>query len=153
MNRSTKLQHADGCHGQTHDREWDNEMTDTSTSATLYQQLGEGAGIAAVVDTLYRLIMDDESLAPYFATTRLVEQKRHMALFLAAATGGPNGYKGLNLDAAHAGRGITDVDFDKVIAHAATALSEAGVDSETISTVAGALMPLRAQVVTASSAL
>lgn len=128
-------------------------MTDTSTSATLYQRLGEGAGIAAVVDTLYRLIMEDANLAPYFASTRLVEQKRHMALFLAAATGGPNGYKGLDLDAAHAGRGITDADFDRVIGHAATALGEAGVDSETINAVAGALMPLRAQVVTAPSGL
>jgi hemoglobin len=128
-------------------------MTDTSTSATLYQRLGEGAGIAAVVDSLYRLIMDDEKLAPYFATTRLAEQKGHMALFLAAATGGPNGYKGLDLDAAHAGRDITDADFDRVIGHAATALAEAGVDSETIDTVAGALMPLKAKVVTASSAL
>ena len=119
------------------------------TEATLYQQLGEGEGIAVVVDRLYELIMGDETLAPYFAGTRLVEQKRHMALFLAAATGGPNGYKGLDLDAAHAGRGITDADFDRVIGYAATALAGAGVAPETIDEVAGALMPLRAQVVTA----
>ena len=123
-------------------------MTDATT---LYQQLGEGAGIGTVVDRLYELIIGDQTLAPYFATTRLVEQKRHMALFLAAATGGPNGYKGLDLDAAHAGRGIGDEDFDKVIGYAAQALSEAGVAPETIEQVAGALMPLRPQVVTAGA--
>ena len=123
-----------------------------SEAKTLYQQLGEGAGIAGVVDRLYELIMADETLAPYFVETRLAQQKGHMAMFLAAATGGPNSYKGLDLDAAHAGRGITDADFDKVIGHAATALTEAGVDAETIGQVAGALMPLRAQVVTGEAA-
>jgi len=123
-----------------------------SEAKTLYQQLGEGPGIAGVVDRLYELIMADETLSPYFVETRLSQQKGHMAMFLAAATGGPNGYKGLDLDAAHAGRGITDADFDNVIGHAATALTEAGVDAETIGQVAGALMPLRAQVVTGEAA-
>lgn len=123
-----------------------------SEAKTLYQQLGEGAGIAGVVDRLYELIMADETLAPYFVETRLSQQKGHMAMFLAAATGGPNGYKGLDLDAAHAGRGITDADFDKVIGHAATALTEAGVDADTIGEVAGALMPLRSKVVTGEEA-
>ncbi|HEY1104787.1 MAG TPA: group 1 truncated hemoglobin [Agromyces sp.] len=123
-----------------------------SEAKTLYQQLGEGPGIASVVDRLYELIMADETLSPYFVETRLSQQKGHMAMFLAAATGGPNGYKGLDLDAAHAGRGITDADFDNVIGHAATALTEAGVDAETIGQVAGALMPLRAQVVTGEAA-
>ncbi|MDL9978360.1 group I truncated hemoglobin [Microbacterium sp. ASV49] len=118
------------------------------TDKTLYQQLGEGAGIASVVDGLYLRIAGDPTLAPYFTETRMIDQKRHMALFLAAATGGPNGYKGLDMGAAHAGRGITDADFDSVIGHAAAALSEAGVDDETIGEVAAALMPLRAQVVT-----
>jgi hemoglobin len=127
-------------------------MTETVEAKTLYQQLGEGDGIAAVVDRLYELIMADETLAPFFVSTRLPQQKGHMAMFLAAATGGPNAYQGLDLDAAHAGRGIGDADFDQVIAYAAQALTEAGVDSETIGEVAGALLPLRAQVVTGATA-
>jgi hemoglobin len=125
-------------------------MTDT-TEATLYQRLGEGDGISAVVDNLYRLIMSDDTLAPFFAGTQMVEQKRHMALFLAAAAGGPDGYRGKDIAVAHAGRGISDADFDRVIGHAATALAEAGVDADTIDQVAGALLPLRPQVTTAAS--
>lgn len=117
------------------------------TEATLYQQLGEGAGIGTVVNRLYELIIGDESLAPFFAHSDMAEQKRHMALFLAVATGGPDAYKGKEMDAAHAGRGITDADFDKVIGHAATALTEAGVAPDTIETVAGALLALRPKVV------
>jgi hemoglobin len=127
-------------------------MTEAVAEKTLYEQLGEGAGIKTVVDRLYELIMADETLAPFFSDTELKKQKGHMALFLAAATGGPNGYKGLDMDAAHAGRGISDENFDAVIGHAATALSEAGVDDETIGVVAGALMPLRVQVVTGATA-
>ncbi|MFB7882970.1 group 1 truncated hemoglobin [Microbacterium sp. NPDC056057] len=125
-------------------------MTDTS-EATLYQRLGEGAGIAAVVDGLYSRIMADETLAPFFEHTRMIEQKRHMALFLAAAAGGPDAYKGKDLGVAHAGRGISDADFDRVIGHAAAALAEAGVDADAIDQVAGALMPLRAKVTTAAA--
>ena len=125
-------------------------MTDTS-EATLYQRLGEGAGIAAVVDGLYSRIMADETLAPFFEHTRMIEQKRHMALFLAAAAGGPDGYKGKDLGVAHAGRGISDADFDRVIGHAAAALAEAGVDADAIDHVAGALMPLRALVTSAAA--
>ncbi|MDR7110487.1 hemoglobin [Microbacterium trichothecenolyticum] len=125
-------------------------MTDTS-EATLYQRLGEGAGIAAVVDGLYSRIMADETLAPFFEHTRMIEQKRHMALFLAAAAGGPDGYKGKDLGVAHAGRGISDADFDRVIGHAAAALAEAGVDADAIDQVAGALMPLRALVTSAAA--
>ncbi|MFC8680771.1 group 1 truncated hemoglobin [Microbacterium ureisolvens] len=125
-------------------------MTDT-TEATLYQRLGEGDGIAAVVDSLYRRILGDETLAPFFSETRMVEQKRHMALFLAAAAGGPDGYRGKDLTVAHAGRGITDADFDRVIGHAAAALEEAGVDPDAIAQVAGALMPLREKVTSAAA--
>ncbi|WP_341995445.1 group 1 truncated hemoglobin [Microbacterium sp. LWH7-1.2] len=125
-------------------------MTDTS-EATLYQRLGEGAGIAAVVDGLYSRIMADETLAPFFEDTRMIEQKRHMALFLAAAAGGPDGYRGKDLGVAHAGRGITDADFDRVIGHAAAALADAGVDADAIDQVAGALLPLRAMVTTAAA--
>lgn len=122
-------------------------MTDT-TEATLYQRLGGGDGIAAVVDDLYRRILGDETLAPFFVGTGMVEQKRHMALFLAAAAGGPDGYRGRDLQVAHAGRGITDADFDRVIGHAAAALGGAGVDPDAIDQVAGALLPLRAQITT-----
>ncbi|MFE5408231.1 group 1 truncated hemoglobin [Microbacterium sp. NPDC056569] len=125
-------------------------MTDTS-EATLYQRLGEGAGIAAVVDGLYSRIMADETLAPFFEHTRMIEQKRHMALFLAAAAGGPDGYRGKDLGVAHAGRGITDADFDRVIGHAAAALAEAGVDADAIDQVAGALLPLREKVTAAAA--
>ncbi|MFH8252859.1 group 1 truncated hemoglobin [Microbacterium sp. B2969] len=122
-------------------------MTDTS-EATLYQRLGEGEGIAVVVDGLYSRIMADETLAPFFESTRMAEQKGHMALFLAAAAGGPDGYRGKDLGVAHAGRGIGDADFDRVIGHAAAALADAGVDAATIDQVAGALLPLRPQVTT-----
>jgi len=61
------------------------------------------------------------------------------------------GYKGKDLGVAHAGRGITDADFDRVIGHAAAALAEAGVDADAIDQVAGALMPLRAVVTTAAA--
>ncbi len=125
-------------------------MTDTS-EATLYQRLGEGAGIAAVVDGLYSRIMADDTLAPFFESTRMAQQKGHMAMFLAAAAGGPDGYRGKDLGVAHAGRGITDADFDRVIGHAADALAAAGVDADTIGQVAGALMPLREKVTAAAA--
>lgn len=115
---------------------------------TLYQRLGQEAAIKVVVDGLYERILSDSALVRYFDDTDMAAQKRHMAYFLTAATGGPDKYEGRDMAAAHEGLGITGEHWDLVIGHAAASLADAGVSGEEIAAVAGALAPLRAQVVT-----
>ena len=67
--------------------------------------------------------------------------------FFATALGGPQRYRGRSIDVAHRGLDITDDAFDRVVGHLAGTLRALGVDDETIGEVAGALAPLRGQVV------
>ena len=50
---------------------------------------------------------------------------------------------------AHAGRHITNDHFDAVVGHLVEALTALGVEQDTIAEVGGALLPLRADIVTA----
>jgi hemoglobin len=67
--------------------------------------------------------------------------------FFAAALGGPDAYQGVGMRAVHAGRGISQADFDRVAFHLAAALAAAGVPAETIGAIASAIVPLADDIV------
>jgi hemoglobin len=125
-------------------------MHPAQTGDTLYDQLGRDGGLEAVVEELYRRVLPDPLLAPYFAhldgdaRRRL---RRHMTAFLAAATGGPDRYQGRELDRAHAGLGVTAVAFERVAAHLDDALRHCGVDDAKRAAILGAVAPLRPLIV------
>jgi len=48
---------------------------------------------------------------------------------------------------AHAGLGITSEDFDAVVGHLGNTLTDLGVPAPTIGTIAGALSPLKTEIV------
>jgi hemoglobin len=117
--------------------------------ATIYDEIGGKDGVAAAVDTLYDHVLADDLLAPYFAATDMRRQKQHLRAFLAAAVGGPDVYAGRDMDVAHAGLGITDEAFDRVVDHLVATLTGLGVAPATIGAIGGALAPLRARIVAA----
>jgi hemoglobin len=114
---------------------------------SMYEQLGGAPAVQAAVDEFYRRVLADPEVAPYFAGSDLGRLERHQRAFLAAALGGPNPYRGRAMRVAHAGRGITDEAFDRVITHLAGTLASLGVGEELIVAVATALEPLRAEIV------
>jgi hemoglobin len=117
---------------------------------TLYEKLGEEAAISKVVDGFYERVLADENLAPFFDGIDMPSLRRHQAAFLSAATGGPNPYTGKDLAKAHAGRGITDEHFDRVVGHLVAALTDAGVMPDVVDETVAALAPLRGTVVGAA---
>jgi hemoglobin len=121
----------------------------TAAPASLYERLGGVAAISAAVDDFYRRVTADPRLAPYFTNTDMAALRRHQVAMLAAATGGPNEYRGRIMAEAHAGRSITDEHFDAVVGHLVETLQSLGVDDHTIGEVGSALLPLRADIVTA----
>jgi hemoglobin len=77
--------------------------------------------------------------------------RRHQVAFLSAATGGPQPYVGPDLAAAHAGRGIKDEHFDRVVEHLVATLTDAGVTSVVVDETVTALAPLRSSIVDATA--
>jgi hemoglobin len=143
-------------------------MTMTSQTTTpLYKRLVDLAGteevFGIVAGRLYDRILGpvdgdpdldgDLYLIGYFrgADGRLIDRARlqqHMAFFLMAALGGPRRYSGRSMDAAHAGRAITDEAFDRVIGHVVAVLESLQVPAPWIAEIGAAVAPLRAHVVT-----
>ena len=113
-----------------------------------YDSIGGAPAIRAAVDDFYARVLADRRLAPFFAGTDLERLKAHQRAFIAAAIGGPEVFGGRDLASAHAGLGIADRDFDAVAGHLAGTLTGLGVPEDTIGQIAGALAPLRDDIVT-----
>lgn len=120
---------------------------------TIYDSIGGADAVRAAVDDFYARVLADPTLAPYFTGTDMARLKSHQRAFIAAAIGGPEIFAGRDMASAHAGRGITDADFDAVVAHLAGTLAGLGVPEETIGQIATALAPLRADIVSSPQEL
>ncbi|RKN40150.1 group I truncated hemoglobin [Streptomyces hoynatensis] len=119
-----------------------------AATGSLFDQLGGETAVAAVVDLFYGRVLADEALAGHFTGVDIDRLKRHQRRFIGQALGATRPYSGRSMRHAHRHLGITDADFDRVVAHLAASLAEAGVDEATIGTIAGKLAPLRADIVT-----
>jgi hemoglobin len=116
---------------------------------SIYAAIGGQPAVMAAVEEFYRRVLADPALAPYFAGIPVKRLKGHQAAFFAMALGGPDRYKGRSMQEAHAGRGITDADFDRVAGHLVATLAALGVDQGTISRIIGHVAPLRTEIVEA----
>ena len=120
-----------------------------SASAPLFERIGGDAAIAAAVDLLYRKVMADDNLRPFFDHVDLVQLKSKQAAFLAKVLGGPDVYTGTDLRTAHArlvADGLDQSHFDAVAEHLHATLGELGVDELTIGEVLAIAESVRADV-------
>ena len=121
-------------------------------SPSLYERLGGAPAIEAVVDELYRRILADSELAPFFTRVNLRSQSGRMRAFVTMVTGGPNEYRGRDMQTAHRRHAIEDHHFDLVAGHLVATLEFVGADrlaaEELVTMVAG----LRSDVVTVKPA-
>ncbi|MGH8906779.1 MAG: group I truncated hemoglobin [Egibacteraceae bacterium] len=115
--------------------------------ASIYGRIGGAPSVSAAVDLFYEKVWADPALQGHFAGIDRARLKSHQRAFVTAAVGGPQAYNGREMDKAHAGLGITDGAFDKVVAHLAASLTELGVDQACVAEITGALAPLRANIV------
>jgi hemoglobin len=122
-----------------------------TSAPSLYERLGGAPAIEAVVDELYRGILGDAELAPFFARVNLRSQKGRMCAFVAMVTGGPNEYRGRDMKTAHARHAIEDRHFDLVAGHLIDALETVGADPAAADELVSAVAGLRGDVVNTRS--
>ena len=118
--------------------------------ARTYLGLGGTQAFGALVEELDRRILQDERLRSYFDGVSLERLKHHQRSFLAMAFGGPPGYLGRTVEAAHSKLDVTDEAFDRVMDHLIATLVDLGVSPQLIREVAWTLLPLRHDIVQAS---
>lgn len=122
-------------------------MTQTDRHSSLYARIGGAPAVEAAVDGLYRRILADGDLAPYFGAVDMTQLEGHQRAFLSVALGGPQRYDGRPMDRAHHGLGITPVAFGRVVAHLTETLADLGVDAAAITTIVDRLAPLETHIV------
>lgn len=115
--------------------------------ARLYVRLGGASSISAAVDRFYEKVWADPALMDYFEGIDRTRLQAHQRAFLMTVVGGPQVYSGREMREAHAGFGVTDADFDRVITYLVATLIELGVDDAAIGEITGALEPLRPDIV------
>ena len=117
----------------------------------LFEELGGTAGVAATVEDLYRRLLADPDVAPYFHGVDVARVRRHMTDFLVAVVDGPDTYAGQQIDVAHAQLGITDEVFDSTASHLLDALEDRPVRMELLDSVLDRIAPFRSSVVTSAN--
>lgn len=113
---------------------------------TIYHRIGGHQAIEGVVEDFYVRVLADDQLSGFFTGTNMNRLKGKQVEFFAAALGGPEPYTGAPMKQVHRGRGITMHHFGLVAGHLGDALSAAGVPSETVTEILGAVAPLAAEI-------
>jgi hemoglobin len=89
-------------------------------ASSLYKRLGGYDAIAAVVDDFFARLVADPDLGTFFKAHSTDSNSRTRQLLvdqLCAATGGPCIYIGRPMKQSHAGLGITEAQWDKMVVH------------------------------------
>ena len=94
---------------------------------SLYNQLGEKAGITKVVDTFVGNVAKDGRINGMFANTNIPRLKTLLVEQVCEATGGPCKYTGRDMKASHAGMGVNRTHFNALVEDLQAALSTEGV--------------------------
>jgi hemoglobin len=118
-----------------------------ASEVSIFEEIGGEPALVAVVDDFYERVLADPQLAGFFAGTNMPKLKGRQVEFFAAALGGPDIYQGASMRQVHAGRGISQADFDQVAYHLTGALDAAGVSAATVKQIAEAIIPLSDEIV------
>jgi hemoglobin len=108
-------------------------------NASLYDQLGGEAAVAAAVDIFYRKVLSDDRISHFFEDVDMEQQAAKQKAFLTMAFGGPHRYTGLDMRRGHAHlveRGLNDTHVDAVLENLTETLRELNVPEELIGQVA-----------------
>lgn len=127
------------------------DLSDTICTATLHQRLGGDAGIRRIVDGMVDAHLRNPVLKarflPYLETPDRVEEiKRQIVAHLAAASGGPDPYKGRSMADAHRGMNIDEAEYVAAIDDVLTAMEDLGHDGATRDEVLALLYPLKSEI-------
>ncbi len=110
-----------------------------AVGGSLFERLGGDAAVEAAVDIFYAKVMGDETLKPFFEGVDMDRQSFMLRIFLTGAFGGPQGYNGKSLRAAHKPlvekKGLGEAHFAAVVGHLQATLEDLSVPAAEIQEV------------------
>jgi hemoglobin len=94
---------------------------------SLYNQLGEKAGITKVVDTFVGNIAKDARINGMFASTNIPRLKTLLVEQVCEVSGGPCKYTGRDMKSSHTGMGVNRTHFNALVEDLQAAMSTEGI--------------------------
>ena len=87
----------------------------TSSTQTLYTELGEQAGVEKIADKFVRLLIKDPRTEQHFRETNLDRLYEKLVEQFCQVSDGPCEYTGDDMVTVHKGMNITEADFNAVV--------------------------------------
>lgn len=115
--------------------------------SSLYDRLGGGTAIAAVVDDFVARCADDDRINRKFGRTDIPRLKKMLVDQVSEATGGPDTYAGREMKEAHNGMGVTAGEFDALVEDLVASLDHFDVSNPEQEELLGLLGPMRGDIV------
>ncbi|WP_125558643.1 group I truncated hemoglobin [Pseudoalteromonas rubra] len=119
----------------------------SSTTPSLYQQIGGQAGLERLVDLFIQQIGRDKAILPYFAKANVSHFRQGFITHLCDTLDGPCEYQGDSMVQIHTGMKITEADFNRVVELLINAMTEAGIAHTTQNQILSKLAPLRSKMI------
>jgi hemoglobin len=115
--------------------------------ASLYERLGGKDAISAVIDDFVARCAADSRINGKFARTDIPRLKSSLVDQVCEASGGPCRYVGRDMRTTHTGMHVTAGEFDALVQDLLATLDKFGVPEAEKSELAGALAPMRPDIV------
>jgi methyl-accepting chemotaxis protein len=116
-------------------------------ATSIFERLGGDDALTLAVELFYERVLGDPALAHRFAGVNVGRLRDKQVKFFASALGGPKPYRGRSMEAAHAGMGITQDEFDRTAGHLVAVLQQLDVPQDLIDEVVSAVVPLAPSIV------
>jgi hemoglobin len=113
----------------------------------LYERLGEGRAVSAVVEDFVARCAADDRINGKFVRTDIPRLKKMLVDQVTQATGGPATYSGRDMKETHAGMGVTAGEFDALVEDLVASLDHLAVPNEDQGELLGLLAPMRGEIV------
>lgn len=94
---------------------------------SLYQQLGEMAGIDAIVVQMIKNFAADERVADRFRNVNISHFRSGFDTYICSISGGPCTYTGESMAVVHAGHQYTNTEFNAVVDNLISAMDEKSI--------------------------
>jgi hemoglobin len=114
---------------------------------SLYERLGGGEAVNAVIEDFVARCAADERINAKFARTDIPRLKAKLVEQVTEATGGPLSYTGRSMRETHDGMGVTAGEFDALVEDLVATLNAFSVPGAEQQELLGILGPLRSDIV------
>jgi hemoglobin len=114
---------------------------------TLYDDLGQRAGIVRIVDDTVALVLVDDRIKDEFDNITFDRLKRMLVDHFCRLSGGPCEYKGRDMKAAHKGLHLDNAQFNALVEDLQLAMDKSKIPFSTQNRLLALLAPLQRDIV------